>query len=511
MGTRGRLEARITVPTGGWTGTIDDSGAGAAATFAVPAGTYYLSSPDIAGGGTKSLMAAFRDALNAAATTDTIGVTASVSESGTGKVTITSSGTAAIVWTSTDLRDLLGFTTNLAAGTTWTGSCQARSLWLPDCPYDAPNELDGTWWGEPEADMRGSRNAAGYVWSHKGSSCVVLDGLSWEAVSRHKAILANEITVNESWERFVRDGIWGDAAWGTTGGPVRLYPDAELSAAYGTYAIAELGEVKLGHFSPGYVAGSRKIPMPVLVQVPGTETEGLWRLPATAAEWVATFPAIATPTNLWPLQESGSTFGDAIGGKDLTGTATTAQVTGDPLSRYAVEFQNATSARLRPASTADLDLTTNNFTLFFRFKVAAAESPASGHHLARKRSSSAGTDGWALKFAGSGGNLVLAFDSPAAAQTTGTAALSVDDGQWHFAMVVIDRTGGNMYIYTDLETTITSISAHAGGSLTNATFFGFGDTNGNLNASAIIDYSYAAAWVGTALTAADFATISGTA
>jgi hypothetical protein len=71
-------------------------------------------------------------------------------------------------------------------------------------------------------------------------------------------------------------------------------------------------------------------------------------------------------------------------------------------------------------------------------------------------------------------------------------------------MAAIDRTNAQLRMYSDLGTTTTSISAHAGGSLTNSMYFGIGDTQGNLNACAIADYSYMAVWVGTALTQTEF-------
>lgn len=320
MGTRGRLEARITVPTGGWSAAVDDSGGGGAVAATVPAGTYYLLSADLVGGGTQSLVAAFEAALNAAAPTDTLTVTVSAGEAGTGKTTIASSGSTSLAWTDTELRDLLGYEADLSAGTSWVSPRQCQALWLPDCPYDARNELDGSWWGEPESDFATARNSAGYVWGYAGESCEVLEGLAWNAVSRRKAIQANESTGHESWERFARQGIWGQAAWGTPTGPIRLYPDADDHATHGTYAVEEMRDVKLAHFSDGFAAGSRRIPMPRLVRVPGSDAASLavptdgpggWFVPASASDFAAL--GLAVPDYLWLCQEPSGSLNSAIG------------------------------------------------------------------------------------------------------------------------------------------------------------------------------------------------------
>lgn len=275
--TRGRLEGRVTVPTGGWTGTIDDSGGASAATWTVAAGTYYLSS----GADSYSLIDAFAAALNSAAPTDTIAVTLSAGESGTGKVTITSTGSTAIAFTSTDLRDLLGFETNLSAGTSWTGTMQARSLWLPNCPYKAPNGV-GVWRGWREADARSVENAAGYVFNHMGQEKEVNE-LSWNSVSRSLIWAANEATVNASWERFARDCIWGVAAWGTPGGPLRFYPDAADSGIYATYKVPGYTSIRPEPLIQDYVAGTWRVVLPRLVVDPGSVDDGLPRDAMTLA------------------------------------------------------------------------------------------------------------------------------------------------------------------------------------------------------------------------------------
>jgi hypothetical protein len=265
--TRGRLEGRITVPTGGWTLTVNDSGAGGGVTATMPAGTYFWSSPDFVGGGTQSFVAAFVDALNLAAPTDTLAATLDAGELGTGTFTLTSSGTTTVTWLSTDLRDLLGFAANLSAGTSWTGPSQVRSLWLPSCPYNAPNQIDATFRGWREADYRGQENAAGYVWAHMGQQKIVA-WLRWASVERAKVWEANETTANASFERFAQDAIWGVAAWGTAGGPVRFYPDAADSDVWATYMVPDFRRIEPQPYHEGWVGGPWRIELPRLVLIP---------------------------------------------------------------------------------------------------------------------------------------------------------------------------------------------------------------------------------------------------
>ncbi len=263
MATRGRLESRVTVPTGGYTGTINDSGAGAATAWTLAAGEYFLSSAATTG---SSLVAAFSAALNLAATTDTITVTLSAGEAGTGKVTIASTGTAAIVFTSTALRDLLGFSGDPAAGTTWTSEGQARSLWLPDCAYNAMS--GGAWRGHRESDFIAQEHPSGFVFGHMGRE-LQANALTWNAISRARTWAAHETTANASWERFARDCIWATTSpWGTPGGPVRFYPDAASDAAFCTYTVPDVKEINPAQMRDGWAAGPWVISLPRMIVDP---------------------------------------------------------------------------------------------------------------------------------------------------------------------------------------------------------------------------------------------------
>lgn len=261
---KGMLQGRITIPTGGWGGTIDGSDA-----FTVAAGTYYWSSADVVGGGSSTFLEAIDAALDGSASAKTFTVALSLT---TGKITITPSSACSLEFGSTSLRDLLGYSGNQTSAASHVGGYQVRNLWLPNCPYNAPNAVGVSWRGWRESDIRENENAAGYGWHHMGQEKVV-NALSWGGISRAKTWTANESTVNESWERFCRDAVWGVAAWGTPGGPVRFHPDETSTAVFATYRVFGMQNIQPEQVVPNYV-GIWAINLPRLVQVPGTETEG---------------------------------------------------------------------------------------------------------------------------------------------------------------------------------------------------------------------------------------------
>ncbi len=248
--TRGRLEGRVTVPAGGWTATV---GAG---TATIAAGTYYA---------TTLLTAVGTAFATAAATTCT--VTASLGESGTGLVTITFGASKLVTWISTDLRDMLGYAGNLTAATSHVGTKQMRGTWLPSCAYKAPNNI-GTWRGRRESDFRAAENAAGYVWAHAGQNKQVTE-LSWHGVARARTWIANETTANASWERWVLDCLWNAAGWGTVGGPLRFYPDADASATFVVYRCPDMSTIDPKPLFDGWAGGPWTVAFPRLVADPG--------------------------------------------------------------------------------------------------------------------------------------------------------------------------------------------------------------------------------------------------
>jgi hypothetical protein len=252
MSSYARLEARITIPAGGWSGTIDDSGAGAAVGWTVAAGTYYMS----------ELLAALHTALNVAAPTDTIHVQIGNGVGGTGRVTISGTGIFALVWTSANLRDLLGFSANLSGAASYLAPAHARALWLPDIPYNAPNELY-PWGGWPETDLRSVESASGLCWIYVGQKKEAT-WIEWPAVRRARASKAHEQVVNESAQRFIEDGVWGFAPWAQPGGPIRIFPDADASA-YVEYLVAGLKDFQPDQYVDGWAGGPWKVRLPRLV------------------------------------------------------------------------------------------------------------------------------------------------------------------------------------------------------------------------------------------------------
>ena len=183
----GRLEARITVPVGGWAVSVSTSAPAGPATATIAAGSYYVS----------DLLTAFATALNAAVggawsiTQTTIEGTATV------KTTIALAiNTYSITWTSTDLRDVLGYTGNLASVGSATSSNQAIGVWLPDCPKWTPYG-DAVW--DQVTDLRASMTPRGGVKELVGNSFYSLEGVRWDLVSNAKAIGVDTVG---SWQHF---------------------------------------------------------------------------------------------------------------------------------------------------------------------------------------------------------------------------------------------------------------------------------------------------------------------
>lgn len=249
----GRLEGRIKVSSA-WTATV---GAG---TATIAAGTYYHSSVDSTAA---DFLQTVADAFATAAAT-TCSVTASLGEGGTGIVTITFGVAKAITWISTDLRDVLGFDTDSASATVHTSTGSARSVWLPNCHYKAPEIPSSDFKGLPYTDTRMVMNTAGYSWHVSGQTHYQLP-IEWPAVSAAKTRIARESTNSQSFERFWRDNIFGSAAWGRPGGPVRLYPDAATDTTYVEYRVMEpLGSYEPQPLVEGLPTGPHRVAMRLL-------------------------------------------------------------------------------------------------------------------------------------------------------------------------------------------------------------------------------------------------------
>lgn len=342
MASNGRLEYQITVPTGGWTATVG----GTLATVA--AGTYYLSSP---GSGAADLLATIGTAFATAAATSCT-VTASLAGNGTGLSTIAFGVSKAITWISADLRDVLGFTANQGAATSHVSPRHVRGAWLPTCPFYVRNSGD-LWRGHREGDYRARESAAGHVFSLHGQHKTVLEPLRWGGVKQKRIWIVNEVVVHESLERFWLDGMWGEASWGTPGGPLRWHPCSTGDDTYGTYRPTAGTEIfNPDHLREGF-AGLWSVTMPRMIQVPDTEALGVAVSPCAddpAPEVVASaITALKFTNGYWPTPvpitsggdllyywKQGYVGGDATVLRSGTGTAGTYSAVGDLLTSGAV-------------------------------------------------------------------------------------------------------------------------------------------------------------------------------
>ena len=225
----GRVEGLITVPVGGWAGTVNDGGGADA--FTITAGDYYMSTS----GGTHSLIEEIEIQLEAASG---VGFTVSIAdgENGTGFVTIAiNSGTFTATMPS-DMRILLGYAGNLTpAAASFVGTRQARSIWLPDSPMVSP-------YGAFDAGTDVSANAqmvspSGHV-TGKRTTRMTWSWRRWDACTAARVREVSQVTANTSMQVFWRDHVEGTAAWvGQPFGPIRIYWDADSDADYVTYKV----------------------------------------------------------------------------------------------------------------------------------------------------------------------------------------------------------------------------------------------------------------------------------
>lgn len=260
MASNGKLEARITIPAGGYVITLTDAAGGPTAAT-LPAGTYYHSSD---GSLANTLAEAVAAAANAVMTQAWV-CSVAAGEGATGKYTISCDGaTCTITFTDTELRDLMGFTTNKSGSTTYTGSGQCQGLWIASNGFQKKNGgVGGSW----VTDQQSVNTASGHVYSVVGRR-YRKTAITWPMETRAKCWRENESTVNESFESFLIDGIWAGAAWGTSTGPIRFYPDADDDATYGTFSALGLESWDPSELVPHFAAGRWRIELPLLVEVP---------------------------------------------------------------------------------------------------------------------------------------------------------------------------------------------------------------------------------------------------
>jgi hypothetical protein len=217
----GRLEAEITVPTGGWVFTMSVTGLGGTSDRTIAAGPYF---PD-------ELAAAFESELEAGeiALGGSDGFTVSISdgESGTGLLTVehdVSVNFAISAWGSTDLRNALGFSGTLSGNRGYTASSVAAGVWISHSPHDSPRGADD---GSTEADRSLQIGPRGQVSGLLYESRVKLGEVTWSNVLARYALESHEVTVGESFERWFRDTHQGRVSYFGAAPAVRLYWDAD--------------------------------------------------------------------------------------------------------------------------------------------------------------------------------------------------------------------------------------------------------------------------------------------
>lgn len=214
----GRLEAKITVPTGGWTLSLTDDGAGPT-TATLPAGSYYMT----------SLLAALIVASDAVMANNWTWSIAD-GESASGKVTVTHDGDVCeVAWVATDLRDLLGFENdgNLTGADTYTSTDSGRMIWLPDgTKTSAFGDADTDGWSESDASSVESPAGHAKVLRFQRKD---VNAVTWHGISRSRCRIAGETVINQSFEKFWEDAIQGEGPGGNPGGPINLYWDADTS------------------------------------------------------------------------------------------------------------------------------------------------------------------------------------------------------------------------------------------------------------------------------------------
>ncbi len=227
---------------------------------------------------------------------------------------------------------------------------------------------------------------------------------------------------------------------------------------------------------------------------------GARAFPADAAEWDAAFPSVTTPTAIWTCQEAATPLVDGVGAVDLAqSTSPLFQQAGDPTGRLAVGLDLAADCFLAAAAASlDIDAVTS-LSLLVRFAAPAVGGSARG--IVGKRQSSGG-NGYGIDLTATG--LLRGFADGGVAQQGASIATPVhDDGQWHDALMVIDRGANTVSITSELGTASASIAAV--GTLTSTQVVRLlGDGTATAHVGLLV--SYLAIWVGAVLDADDLTT-----
>ena len=225
--------------------------------------------------------------------------------------------------------------------------------------------------------------------------------------------------------------------------------------------------------------------------------------PVDGTEWTAAFPAITTPSAIWPMQDASAPAADGIGANGMVNTGCVFNSTGED-DRVGVLF-DANTDGLEVASALALDPDgATSMTYWARVYIPAA--PTASYCIFSKR---AGADLPGFEIYVHTDGLIRATQDGGASGRQDFQGAEDHRGGWHDIAYVIDRSGaGEGRIETDLEaasfalTGITSLSSTMG--------FALG-VNLNTGRFSVVDMvaSYAAAWDGAALTRPEFLEIWG--
>jgi hypothetical protein len=219
MSKFGRLEAQITVPTGGWAVALTVTAIGGPTTVTLPAGTYWIS----------DLLSTFTGLLNAAFGGDgAFSYSANFDEGADGLVAFQHTvETFSWTWTSTNFRDLLGFTANLTpAASSFSGTEVCEAIWRPDNPFDAPR---GTTTGIRKFDRtlqvspQGDQEALAY------QNKRTVGTIRFPIVGKARTLRAQESVTNESFETWFENTHGGLVTYFGAAPKCRWYWDANLA------------------------------------------------------------------------------------------------------------------------------------------------------------------------------------------------------------------------------------------------------------------------------------------
>lgn len=198
-------------------------------------------------------------------------VSVSTGASGTGKITIAvTNGNLTISWGgATNIRTLLGFTGDVGSTTTTTATKHARGLWIPDCPLNAKGDLRQA---PLESDRRETVGPNGHVTTLRGTSRYVHRNLVWSLVAKNKVWRAEEVTADESYERFFLDAIEGGSqafSWFTPGSKLivtdhRGYAAGAASSVVGWHGVGIPGLAEL-KMASGSFTGLWRVEWPKII------------------------------------------------------------------------------------------------------------------------------------------------------------------------------------------------------------------------------------------------------